>query len=62
MKEPQKVKSWRLAALLIYFRAHGRRCVDCSFPVDLPDAELWYTEADGGTYVLTHKKGHCLTS
>ena len=51
---PKEVEDWKSAAIELYFRQHGRRCVKCSEPVALEDAKLYRLgERD---FVLTHKK------
>jgi hypothetical protein len=58
-KMPQKrtltrVTSWKWLALYLYRKAHGRRCVSCSKPVDNEDAAL-YTMEGLDDLILVHK-------
>lgn len=49
---PEPINDWKLAAVLLYFRMFGRRCVACSRAVDADTAKLWRM---GDEVVLTHE-------
>jgi hypothetical protein len=46
-----KVHSWRLFALELYVRLHGRRCVLCSKPVVIKEAHIEIRDKE---YYLMH--------
>lgn len=52
MNNPVPIEDWKIAALLLYFRVSGRRCVVCSRTVDSSNGKLW--ELDG-EILLTHE-------
>ena len=49
---PETLEDWRTAALNLYFKVSGHRCVRCSAPVKIEDAalEIMFEE-----YLLVHK-------
>lgn len=51
----RRIKNWREAALGMYKRMYGNRCVKCSDPVASKDAVLYSME---GIYdlILVHEK------
>ena len=59
MKTPQKrtlipVTDWKRFAWILYRKAHGRRCVECSNYVDFDDADM-YTLEGLDEVILKHK-------
>lgn len=56
MREPKRIRSWREAALALYFKLSGHRCILCSASVAPRDAVLYECE---GEFLLAHRD--CLT-
>jgi len=50
----RKITDWRKAALLLYQKLYGLRCVRCSDPVRLPEDGVLYKLYE--EILLTHKK------
>lgn len=50
---PILINDWRAAALRLYYRVGGKRCVKCSKPVDIPVDGVLYEMY--GEFMLLHQ-------